>query len=218
MKFLDLSNDVLRQIMIHYIDNSEVNKIKIKFIGSKQLNIVNNDIHINIPNLFQAKKLINKFTDKIDTHIFDVSYKICGTDIQMTDIYMYVRKDLVSDETLIGITAYIDIHNTGILSKMNINISDIIISNCDRATTFNYVNLTTIMHVNNEYECKYVDGNGDTSLTYACRNYYNDVALVLLEFDCVPYQVNRDGQTALSYARLNGIKDVVKKLEDLGLK
>jgi ankyrin repeat protein len=56
MELLDLSHDVLRQIMIYYVNNSKVNQKKIEFIGSHKLNEVNNNINEIVPLLFDACK------------------------------------------------------------------------------------------------------------------------------------------------------------------
>jgi ankyrin repeat protein len=56
MKLFDFSSDVIRQIMIAYIDNSKINQIKIKFIGSHKLNDISDDINIEPPPMYNACK------------------------------------------------------------------------------------------------------------------------------------------------------------------
>jgi ankyrin repeat protein len=53
MELFDLSYDVIRQIMIFYIDNSKVNQKKIEFIGSRLLNEISENININEPIIFE---------------------------------------------------------------------------------------------------------------------------------------------------------------------
>jgi ankyrin repeat protein len=69
MELFDIPPDVIRQIMIFYIDNSKVNQKKIEFIGSRRLNEISESINININIPTMLELLLSN-----DDDIRDVDY------------------------------------------------------------------------------------------------------------------------------------------------
>jgi hypothetical protein len=97
MELFDLSYDVIRQIMIFYIDNSEVNQNKIKFIGSRLLNEISKDINISRQKIFEliieckldAIQLTNeKDVDYVDK--FGNTTLMCACWCRVTDVALKI--------------------------------------------------------------------------------------------------------------------------------
>jgi ankyrin repeat protein len=214
MKLLDLSTDVLRQIMIHYIDNSEVNKIKVNFIGSKNL--------IGICDLIQLSKFPLYYAlIKCNTYNFITVDEIIALSDEKCD---YVD---INGNTALMLTYHNDTFN--VASKIIDAGCELVqkkINNDDEITKRLVHVLSSHMFRKILYkDCKQdqVNIDGDTALMLTCKNNKSDIALKLLEMgsSCKgtaetvagkPDHVNTSGCTALLYACQNKMSEVALKL------
>jgi ankyrin repeat protein len=186
MELSDISHDVLRQILIYYIDNSKINQIKIKFIGSKVLNEVNNNIQLNKPPLYEAC-LIGSSGSAMN-HIDECDFV---SENGYTPL-MVACKHRMSELTL------------KILDDGN---------NC-KGTALAVTGLTRECEQDTVAgKVEQISKDGFTALIHACQNGMNATALKLLDTDCKPEQVNVHGDTASGWAFKYDMIDVIDKMQ-----
>jgi uncharacterized protein YjbI with pentapeptide repeats len=196
MNLLDLSHDVLRQIMIHYIDNSEINKIKVNFIGSNILNEVCKIIQLD---KFPLCDTLIK-CDSCATTNFDKNGLI-GLAIEKCD--------------------YVDINgNTTLMNGLNNAMSQIInyqkqFNTKDDISRRSAHILIAILCCKILHDCKLgqVNIDGNTALLLACKFKKSHFALKILDGASNPNQINIHGETALMLAEQNSMIDVVAKIK-----
>jgi ankyrin repeat protein len=199
MELLDLSNDVIRQIMIYYIDNSKINQNKIKFIGSHQLNEINEDINIITPPLYIACKcketnnalpLISR-EDCNYVSIGGYTSLICACINEMSDIALKIL-DFECKPNQVNNAGY-----TALIYACRYEMSDVALK---------------ILNLDGNGKPDQVNGYGETALIWACENDMDCVALEILDFECSINQSNRFSDTALKCAQKNDMVDVVTKI------
>jgi ankyrin repeat protein len=207
MELLDLSRDVLRQIMIHYIDNSEVNKIKVNFIGSKILNEINNDIKLDKSPLYDALK---KY-DMLATENLTSSQliELINNDYNYVDVNGYTSLMLAFRYNLMDVASEILNHGYS-PEQVNINGETSLIFGCQFCCHVD----TKIL----DMDCKpeQVNDQHYTALILACIYKKSEVAIKLLNLNCVPGQIDSYSNTALIYACMNNETEVALKLLNLG--
>jgi ankyrin repeat protein len=200
MELLDLSNDVLRQIMIYYIDNSKVNQKKIKLIGSQQLNGINEKINIREPKIISdfychSTVEINEDDNYVDddgytTLMYACSYGISDVALKLLDM---------SNSFDICKLKQVDKYGeTALIIACQYRMSDV-----------------ALKILNLKCNSEYIDKHGNTALIWACINRMSEVALKLLNMDCEPEQINKLGVTASIYAQQNGMDEVIIKIKSL---
>lgn len=197
MELLDISSDVIRQIMIYYIDNSRVNQKKILFIGSHILNEINKEINISEPELFKACE---------NNDIINILELINEEDVKYVDdegiTPLMVACRFYMHEVALKISEY-ECNN-----KTSKN-GESILLNASR----NRMTDIILKIIETEHNVGQKDGYGDTALMYACSYKIPEVALKLLDMECNLEQVDNVGNTALYYATDRGMQEVIDKIE-----
>lgn len=186
MELFDLSRDVLRQIMISYVDNSKVNQVKIKFIGSNILNNINNDINFCEPELFHKFKCVCE------------SDGILGGHLNLSCAYIYdeiISLLLIDDYEC----SYIDENGFSLLMYA-----------CQ--TKASNVALKILEF---DFNLDQINKDGQTALMIACVNDMNTVALKLLDLNCKYNQIDKHNYSALFCACNHKMSDVACKILDL---
>jgi ankyrin repeat protein len=197
MELFDLSNDVIRQIMIFYIDDSKVNQNKIKIIGSQLLNDISNDIYIEKLQFFDTHKKKYIMDMLIDTEYVSRVDEYGYTDLMVVCIHEMMEVAL----KLLNVDCKPD--------QVNINEQTALIYACN-------MNMPKVALKLLDLDCKpdHVNKSGDTALMSACENSMTEVALKLLDLDCNPNHVDIIGYTALLYACDKNMPEVALKILD----
>jgi ankyrin repeat protein len=240
MELLELSKDVIRQIMICYCDNSKVNQNKIKFIGSKILNEISDEINIHESAFYEACKrnretnalqLINDedcsyVSERGYTPLFltcvlnmnDVALKLLDMDCKIDQVTRSDNKTNCTPLLSACFNGMYDVANK-ILDLSHRTTVDEIDGNGHTSLMYacRRKNMLAIAHRLLELDCKpeQVDIHGMTALILACRFNLHDIALKLLDMDCKIDQVDGNNKTALMYAQKNKLYDVIAKINNI---
>lgn len=189
MELFDLSNDVIRQIMIFYIDDSKVNQNKIKIIGSQLLNDISNDIYISEQQFYNIFTINEENITYVDESGYTALMNVCYN--KMTEMALEILNfDCKPNQVRInGYTALIYVCENG-LTEVALKLLDL---DCKPNQVNNYC---------------------DTALILACKHGMTEVALKLLDLDCNPNHVDIIGYTALLYACDKNMPEVALKILD----
>lgn len=235
MELLDLSSDVIRQIMIYYIDNSKVNQTKISFIGSRQLNEINEEINIKEPLSFEAiKKGVTIEMNEEDANYVDengFTSLIVSCQNKMQDVALKLLEMNNSDNIckLEQVNKYGDtalmftcLNNMSSVALELLNLGNI--CKPESITEYGYTalmwscysDMTDVALKILDMNCSpdQVDCDGHTALIFACKYEMSNVALKILDINCSLDQVDCDGKTALMYARRYDMLEVVARIEN----
>lgn len=237
MKLLDLSSDVLRQIMIYYIDNSKLNQKKIKFIGSKGLNGINETINIKKPRIYDVcwnpNEEVSELISEEDTNYVDDYGDTFLMISCRNNIMKYICKILKFECKLWQVN---ETGNTALMyacrhkqTEVALKILEMdykgtvagkpeqydeygctaLILACANKMSDVALKLVNMGNICNPNK---VNRMGYTSLMIACKHKITEVALKLLDMDCNLNQMDHHERTALSYAMENGMQEVIEKI------
>lgn len=227
MELLDLSRDVLRQIMIQYIDNSEINKIKVRFIGSKIFNDICDDIQLINSDMYVFMNDPRFSYIYEDTEYVDINGNtalILAIKSQIDHVVLKILDDVCKPEQVnkFNDTALTIACRCG-MSKVALKILDISYKpnyKCNECDVLLYACNNDMPDVvlkllNIGFDIKREDQTRITALIYSCKNQMSDFALKLLDAGCVPIHANTYDFTALYYACKNNMSEVALKLLDV---
>lgn len=193
---MNIPFDLLRQIMIYYINNNEIIYNNCKHFKSILMNDIINSIVIRAPMIFTLCKSNLKVDENYVNN--DCCYiNNCGVTALTLACY---NKNNVAFELL-----NYDCKPGQVDSNRNTALTIACSKN------LNKVALKLL-----DMDCKpnIVDCDNNTALIYACKNRMENVALKLLTVDCKPEHVDNDGNTALLFALKNNLKKIIPILLD----
>jgi hypothetical protein len=198
MELLDLSHDVLRQIMIHYIDNSKVNQLKLKFIGSHLLNeIVFDSLLFQVPPLIDACIIFDNDLSFVQFDNIDCKY----VDENGSTSLMYAIQNYKVDfaKRMLNYDC-----NLNQINRYDTDIFEIVCSH----------GMNDIAHIilNNGYV---LTQNNYMSLLWSCVHRMNDIALKILDVRYNSDQVYKFKKLISQFAGRNEMLDVIEKMKSL---